>query len=75
MVVRMRHTRSHTGNRRSHHKVKNVRVSKDESGTPHLRHRMNPKTGKYRGRDVVDVIGKASKKAAKKKAKSSDSKK
>ncbi len=69
MVVRMRHTRSHTGNRRSHHRVENIRVSKDESGTPHVRHRMNPKTGKYRGRDVVDMIAKTAKKVAKKKEK------
>ena len=72
MVVRMRHTRSHTNNRRSHHKIANVRMSKDESGTPHVRHRMNPKTGKYRGRNVVDVIGKTAKKAAKKKNKVKD---
>lgn len=68
MVVRMRHTSSHTKNRRSHHRIKSIRVSKDESGTVHVRHRMNPKTGKYRGRDVLDVIGKSSRKAAKKKA-------
>lgn len=67
MVVRMRHTRSHTANRRSHHRVKAIRLSLDESGTAHVRHRMNPTTGKYRGRDVVDVIGRASKKAAKQK--------
>ena len=69
MVVRMRHTRSHTANRRSHHKVENVRLSKDESNTPHVRHRVNPKTGKYRGRDVVDMISKTAKKAAKQKTK------
>jgi len=32
---------------------------------------MNPTTGKYRGRDVVDVIAKTAKKAAKKKEKGS----
>ena len=68
MVVRMRHTSSHTRNRRSHHRIKSIRVSKDESGLVHMRHRMNPKTGKYRGRDVLDVIGKTSRKVAKKKA-------
>ena len=67
MVVRMRHTRSHTKNRRSHHTVARTRISKDESGTPHVRHRMNPVTGKYRGREVVDVITKKAKKTAKKK--------
>ncbi len=71
MVVRMRHTRSHTGNRRSHHRIATVRVTKDESGTAHVRHRMNPTTGKYRGRMVTDVISIKAKKAAKQKAKAS----
>ena len=70
MVVRMRHTRSHTKNRRSHHTVASIRVSKDESGTTHVRHRMNPVTGKYRGREVVDTIAKKAKRVAKKKEKS-----
>jgi ribosomal protein L32 len=66
MVVRMRHTRSHTKNRRSHHRVSSVRISKDENGVPHVRHRMNPTTGKYRGRDVVDVVARSARKTAKK---------
>jgi ribosomal protein L32 len=70
----MRHTRSHTANRRSHHRVAGVRISKDESGTPHVRHRMNPATGKYRGRNVVDMVAKSAKKTAKKKEKSSKDK-
>lgn len=69
MVVRMRHTRSHTKNRRSHHKVANMRISTDESGTPHVRHRMNPVTGKYRGRIVIDMSSVTAKKAVKEKAK------
>ncbi len=71
MVVRMRHTRSHTANRRSHHRVSNIRLSKDESGVSHMRHRMNPTTGKYRGREVVDVVAKTAKKAEKKKTRNS----
>ena len=70
----MRHTRSHTGNRRSHHRIATVRITKDESGVAHLRHRMNPTTGKYRGREVIDVIGISAKKAAKKKAKATEAK-
>ncbi|MBX4189405.1 50S ribosomal protein L32 [Candidatus Parcubacteria bacterium] len=53
MVVRMRHTRSHTANRRSHHSLKNPALSKESTGAVHLRHRANPKTGTYRGRKVV----------------------
>ena len=59
MSVRMRVTRSHTGNRRSHHALKEPRLSKcAECGAQHLRHRMCPECGNYRGRQVVDVAGK-----------------
>ena len=62
MVVRMRATRSHTKNRRSHHalKQKNVVVDK-ETNVPHLRHRMCETTGQYRGRKVMDVVSKLAK--------------
>lgn len=63
MVVRMRHTRSHTKNRRSHHALKKPALSKDESGQPHLRHRLNPATGSYRGRKVFDLSAKLDKRA------------
>lgn len=63
MVVRMRHTRSHTKNRRSHHALSKPALSKDEAGNPHLRHRMNPATGTYRGRKVLDLSAKLDKKA------------
>lgn len=52
MVVRMRHTRSQTNQRRSHHALKNPALSLDKAGGVHLRHRANPKTGMYRGRKV-----------------------
>lgn len=65
MVVRMRHTRSHTKNRRSHHALTKPTVSKDEAGNPHLRHRMSATTGMYRGRKVIDLTAKLDKKAAK----------
>jgi len=55
----MRVTRAHTGNRRSHHALKEPRLSTCEKcGAAHLRHRMCPECGNYRGRTVVDVAGK-----------------
>lgn len=70
MVIRMRHTRAHTGNRRSHHALKSAAFSKCTNCSA-LRH---PHTvcvacGYYRGRKVIDVVKKAEKKQAKNKAK------
>ena len=63
MVIRMRHTRSHTKNRRSHHALKETNLSVDkETGVPHLRHRASLETGKYRGRVVIDTASKVIKK-------------
>ena len=64
MVVRMRHTRSHTKNRRSHHALVKPAISKDELGHPHLRHRMS-KSGIYRKRKVLDVSAKLDRRAKK----------
>lgn len=59
MSVRMRVTRAHTGNRRSHHALKEPRLSTcAKCSAQHLRHRMCPECGSYRGREVVDVAGK-----------------
>ncbi len=67
MVIRMRHTRSHTKNRRSHHALKAQALTKDrESQNFSLRHRMDPETGMYKGRQVVDLTKKLVKKAKKK---------
>jgi len=67
MTVRMRHTKSHTKNRRSHHKVAANNITTDtKSGVAHLRHRVSLETGMYRGRQVIDVAKKAMKKASKK---------
>lgn len=53
MSVRMRHTRGHTRNRRSHHALAGVKVVKDtESGNLRLAHRIDEITGKYRGKQV-----------------------
>lgn len=55
----MRHTRSHTANRRSHHALKSPKFSVDPTtGTAHLRHRVCLTTGMYRGRKVLDVTAK-----------------
>ncbi|NDE68366.1 50S ribosomal protein L32 [bacterium] len=72
MVNRMRATRAHRDNRRSHHALEEVRVSKDtKTGVTHLRHHLCMETGMYRGRKVIDMTAtalpvKASSKPAKK---------
>lgn len=63
MVVRMRHTRAHTKNRRSHHALSKPALTKDEAGNAHLRHRLSSATGSYRGRKVVDLSAKLEKRA------------
>jgi len=65
MTVRMRHTRSHTQNRRSHHALSKPALSKDESGNFHLRHRLSKVTGTYRGKKIIDLAAKLEKKAKK----------
>ncbi len=66
MVVRMRHTRSQRGNVRSHHKLTSPAVTLDkDTKVPHLRHRASLVTGTYRGRTVIDVQAKITKKAKK----------
>ena len=67
MVVRMRHTRAHTANRRSHHGLDESRFTTcKDCGAKHLMHRVCTSCGKYRGRVIIDVLKKkvrASKKA------------
>lgn len=54
MSVRMRHTKGHTGNRRSHHALAGVATVKDaESGNLRLPHRLDEATGMYRGRQIA----------------------
>ncbi|MEK7175760.1 MAG: 50S ribosomal protein L32 [Patescibacteria group bacterium] len=65
----MRHTRSHTRNRRSHHALMKPALSKDESGNVHLRHRLSSITGTYRGRKVIDLSAKLDKLASRSKEK------
>ena len=66
MSVRMRHTRAHTKNRRSHHRLKEPRLSIcPECRASHLRHRVCESCGRYRGRIVIDVAQKQIKKEKK----------
>lgn len=70
MVVRMRHTRAHTANRRSHHALKPPRLSECvKCGELHLRHRVCLNCGTYRHRSVIDVAAALAKKEKKAKAK------
>src|SRR3989344_2926653 len=67
MVVRMRHTRSHTKNRRSHHALSARKVFDcKKCGAPTMRHTMCLSCGSYRGRTVVDVVGQELKRKEKK---------
>jgi ribosomal protein L32 len=60
MSVRMRHTSSHTKNRRSHHALAASTVMKDkESGALRLPHRLDETTGMYRGKLIVPERKKA----------------
>ena len=56
MVIRMRHTRAHTGNRRSHHALKNPTLTTDsKTGVKHLRHYASSVTGTYKGLPVKSL--------------------
>ena len=70
MTVRMRHTSSHTANRRSHHALKNTNFSTCANcGAAHLTHKVCTKCGFYAGKKVLDVVKAVEKKQAKAKAK------
>lgn len=75
MTVRMRHTKGHTANRRSHHalKARGFGIEK-ETGVAHLRHHVDMTTGRYKGRQVIDVVKKVEKRQAKVKAKADKNK-
>lgn len=56
MVVRMRHTRAHTANRRSHHALDGARLSKCvKCEALHLRHVVCTTCGTYRGKAVLSL--------------------
>lgn len=70
MVVRMRSTKSHTANRRSHHALKSVNFAKCENcQAAKKKHIVCPACGFYRGKKILDLIKKTEKKQKKEKAK------
>lgn len=70
MVVRMRSTKSHTGNRRSHHALKTRTVAMCEScNSPKLKHAVCMVCGKYNGKVVINMEQKLKKQAKKQKEK------
>jgi len=76
MSVRMRHTRAHTRNRRSHHALKPVSIlSCQKCGETVKSHTMCSNCGTYKGRQVVDVMAKLNKKEKKIKEKELEEKK
>ncbi|MEI7462991.1 MAG: 50S ribosomal protein L32 [Candidatus Taylorbacteria bacterium] len=63
MVNRMRATRSHRNNRRSHHALDAVRLSKCSGcGALHQSHKICMACGSYNGRKVLDLAAKVAKK-------------
>jgi large subunit ribosomal protein L32 len=75
MVVRMRHTKSHTKNRRSHHALASTNfASCTNCKAPKMRHTVCKACGFYRGSKVLDLIKQAEKKQKKEKAKKAKSK-
>ncbi len=74
MVVRMRSTKSHTGNRRSHHALKSVGFVKCENCKVLKKgHTVCSSCGFYRGMKVLDLVKKLEKKQKKAKAKKAES--
>lgn len=65
MSIRSKVTSSKSRARRSHHRITSPAITKDEKGGVHLRHRVSPTTGMYKGKQVLDVSKKAVKKAEK----------
>ncbi len=66
MVVRMRHTRAHTANRRSHHALAAHSLVKCECGNMRVSHRACPNCGRYNGKVATDVAAKAQLRAERK---------
>ena len=62
MVVRMRHTRAHTANRRSHHALKAANLTAcSDCGAMKARHTVCDACGMYRGKKVLKIKAKTSK--------------
>ena len=59
MVIRMRHTRSHTANRRSHHGLTSPEIVVCKNcGGHHRPHHMCLNCGFYNGKMVLDLVTK-----------------
>ena len=70
MVIRMRHTRSHTKNRRSHHALKAPALAVcSNCGAQHRPHHMCLECGFYKGRQVMDLKAQKAKREARLRAK------
>lgn len=70
MVIRMRHTRAHTKNRRSHHALKAPALSVCQNcESEHRPHHMCLNCGFYKGRQVMDLAGQKAKREARMSAK------
>ncbi len=69
----MRATRAHRDNRRSHHALDDVRLSKCvDCGATHKRHTVCMTCGSYRGKKIIDMTAVAVKKAEKAKTREKD---
>ncbi len=69
----MRATRAHRDNRRSHHALDEVRLSKCQScSAMHKRHTVCTTCGSYRGKKIIDMTAVAVKKAEKAKTREKD---
>jgi len=55
----MRRNRSQTAQRRSHHAIGGMRLAKCECGALRVSHRACPECGKYNGRVIIDMVGRA----------------
>ena len=66
----MRHTRAHSGNRRSHHALKPANLGKcSHSGASRRPHHMCLECGYYNGRQVMDLASEKQKRDTRIKAK------
>lgn len=70
MSIRMRHTSSHTRKRRSHHNLNVAAFSKcPKCGKEKIPHKLCENCGFYKGKEVIDVLKKLTKKEKQKKEK------
>lgn len=70
MSIRMRHTSSHTRNRRSHHNLKAVSFSVcPKCGKEKFPHKLCAHCGHYKGKEIVNTLKKLDKKNKKEKKK------